>query len=56
MYTASGAVLRGMKVIVPLDVVSDVNTYMEQYVAYHFVSAPNIAGNVALTTVDMMKF
>ena len=33
MYAASEAVLRGMKVIVPLDVVSDVNTYMEQYVA-----------------------
>ena len=56
MYTASGAVIRGMKVIVPLDVVSDVNTYMEQYVAYNFMNAPNIAGNVTLTSVDMMKF
>jgi nicotinamidase-related amidase len=56
MYAASEAVLRGMKVIVPLDVVSDVNTYMEQYVAYHFISAPTIAGNVTLTSVDMMKF
>ena len=56
MYTASGAVLRGVKVIVPLDVISDVNTYMEQYVAYHFISAPIIAGNVTLTSVDMMKF
>ena len=45
-----------MKVIVPVDVVSDVNTYMEQYVAYNFMNAPNIAGNVTLTSVDMMKF
>jgi nicotinamidase-related amidase len=56
MYTASGAVLRGVKVIVPVDVISDVNTYMEQYVTYQFISAPIIAGNVTLTSVDMMKF
>jgi nicotinamidase-related amidase len=56
MYAVSGAVLRGMKVIAPLDVISDVNTYMEQYVAYHFISAPTIAGNVTLTSVDMIKF
>jgi nicotinamidase-related amidase len=56
MYTASGAVFRGMKVIAPLDVISDVNTYIEQYVAYHFMNAPLIAGNVTLTSVDMMKF
>jgi nicotinamidase-related amidase len=56
IYTASGAVLRGMKVIVPVDVVSDVNVYMEQYVAYHLMNAPIIAGNVTLTSVDMMKF
>jgi nicotinamidase-related amidase len=56
LYSASGAVLRGMKVIAPLDVISDVNTYMEQYVAYHFMNAPIIAGNVTLTSVDLMKF
>jgi nicotinamidase-related amidase len=56
LYTASGAVARGMKVIVPLDVVSDVNAYMEQYVAYHLMNAPMVAGNVTLTSVDMIKF
>jgi nicotinamidase-related amidase len=56
LYTGSGAVLRGMKVIAPVDVISDVNTYMEQYVAYHFLNAPLIAGNVTLTSVDMIKF
>jgi len=35
LYTASGAVLRGFNVIVPLDCVSAQNTYIEQYVAYH---------------------
>lgn len=56
MYAVSEAVLRGMKVIAPLDVISDANTYMEQYVAYHFISAPTIAGNVTLTSVDLIKF
>ena len=56
LYTTSEAVFRGMKVIAPLDVISDVNTYMEQYVAYHFMNAPIIAGKVTLTSVDMMKF
>lgn len=56
IYATSGAVLSGMKVIAPLDVISDANTYMEQYVAYHFISAPTIAGNVTLTSVDMIKF
>jgi nicotinamidase-related amidase len=56
LYTASGAVLRGMKAIAPVDVISDVNAYMEQYVAYHFAVAPLIAGNVTLTSVDRMKF
>jgi nicotinamidase-related amidase len=55
-YAISGAAVRGMKVIVPLDVVSDANTYMEQYVAYHFTTVPLIADNVTLTKVDMIKF
>jgi nicotinamidase-related amidase len=56
MYTASAAALRGMKVIVPVDVVSAENAYIEQYVAYNFASAPTISNNVTLTSVDMIKF
>jgi nicotinamidase-related amidase len=56
MYTASGAAFRGMNVIVPLDGMSAENTYIEQYVAYNFTSAPGVAGKVTLTSVDMVKF
>ena len=56
LYTASGAVLRGMKVLAPVDVIPDANLYIEQYVAYHFMNSPLVAGNVTLTAVNMMKF
>ena len=47
---------RGMKVLAPVDVTPDANLYIEQYVAYHFMNAPLVAGNVTLTAVNMMKF
>jgi nicotinamidase-related amidase len=56
MYTASAAALRGMKVIVPVDGMSAENAYIEQYVAYNFVSAPGVSNNVTLTSADMLKF
>ncbi len=56
MYTGSEAVLRGLKVIVPVDGMSAESTYIEQYVAYNFTSAPIISNNVTLTSIDMMKF
>jgi nicotinamidase-related amidase len=56
MYTASEAAFRGMNVIVPLDGISAENTYIEQYVAHNFTSAPGVAGKVTLTSVDMVKF
>src|SRR5258707_12217948 len=43
LHTASEAVLRGFKAVVPLDTMSAANAYIEQYVAYHFTSAPRIA-------------
>lgn len=56
LYTASEAVLRGMKVIVPVDGISAESRYIEQYVDYNFTSAPIIAKNVALTSVAKLKF
>jgi len=55
-YTASEAVLRGFNVIVPVDGVSAENTYIEQYVAYNFTSAPIISAKVTLTSTDMVNF
>jgi nicotinamidase-related amidase len=56
MYTASGAVLRGMKAIVPVDGMSANDAYPEQYVAWHLANAPVIGPNVTLTSFDMLQF
>ena len=56
MYTASGAVLRGMKVILPVDGMSANDPFPEQYVAWHMVNAPVIGPNVTLTKFDLLKF
>ena len=56
LYTASGAAMRGMKVIVPVDGVSAEATYMEQYVAWHLVNVPVISPAMTLTTIENVKF
>jgi nicotinamidase-related amidase len=56
LYTASGAALRGMKVIVPVDGMSAENTYAEQYVAWHLTNAPRVSSQVTLTTIGGIAF
>lgn len=55
LYTASAASLRGMKVIVPVDGMSD-TPYSEQYTAWHLANAPLVSRNVTLTRFDLLKF
>ena len=56
LYTASGAALRGIQVIVPVDGVSAENTYAEQYVAWHLLNAPRISTLVTLTKIDLIGY
>ena len=56
LYTASGAALRGMQVIVPVDGISAEVTYAEQYVAWHLSNAPRISTLVTLTKVDLIGY
>jgi nicotinamidase-related amidase len=57
LHTASEAVLRGFKAVVPVDTMSGENAYIEQYVAYHFISARGgIAAGTTLTRVGMVKY
>lgn len=56
LYTASGAAMRGMDVVVPVDGMSSVNPYAEQYVAWHLTHAPLVSKKVTLTRRDMIKF
>ena len=55
IYTASGAALRGFKVVVPVEGMSAENTYAEQYTAWHLVNAPLVSRQVTLTKTDMIQ-
>jgi nicotinamidase-related amidase len=56
LYTASGAAMRGFKVIIPVDGVSSDTAYSEQYVAWHLVNAPVISPAMTLTKIADVKF
>jgi len=56
LYTASGAALRGMKVVIPVDGMSAESLYAEQYVAWNLVNAPRISAETTLSRTDMIKF
>jgi nicotinamidase-related amidase len=56
LYTASGATLRGIKVLVAVDGVSAENTYAEQYTAWHLITAPLISTRVTLTKTPLINF
>jgi nicotinamidase-related amidase len=58
LYTSSTAALRGFNVVVPVDGMSGdgQNTYIEQYVAFNFTSAPIVSPKITLTKIDMIKF
>ena len=57
LFTASGAVLRGYNVIVPVDGIAGDDLYPEQFTAWNLVHAtPQFAKLVTLTRSDMIKF
>jgi nicotinamidase-related amidase len=56
LYTASGAALRGLQVIVPVDGSTAENTYIEQYTLVHLLGSPATVKRVTLTRMDMVQF
>ncbi len=56
LYTASGAALRGMSVVVPVDGMSSVSRYSDLTTAFTFADAPLVSKKVTLTKLDMVKF
>lgn len=55
LYTASGAALRGIQVIIPVDGMSAENVFAEQYVVWNMVNAPRISNITTLTRSDRIK-
>jgi isochorismate hydrolase len=56
LHTATGAAMRGLKVIVPVDGMSAGTLYAEQYTAWHLVNAPGSRRMTTLTRFDMIEF
>ena len=56
LHTASGAALRGLKVIVPADGISAETMYPEQYTLWHLLNAPRIGPQVTVTRTDLVSF
>ena len=57
LYTASEAVYRGFKAVVPVDGMSSENPYMEQYVAFQLLNLPGgPPGSMTLTRLDMIAY
>src|SRR5215510_4106072 len=56
LYTASGAALRGMNVIIPVDGMSAVDPYAEYSTVFTFMNAPGVSAKTTLTKSDMIKF
>ena len=56
LHTATGASMRGFRVIVPVDGMSAGELYAEQYTAWHLLNAPGTRRNTTLTKFDMIGF
>jgi nicotinamidase-related amidase len=56
LYTGSGAAVRGMKVIVPVDGMSAEATFFELSTAWLFANGPGFGSRVTLTKIDLIKF
>ncbi len=56
LYTGSGAALRGMKVIVPVDGMSAINPIAEYSTVLEFQTAPTVSQATTLTRSNMIKF
>jgi hypothetical protein len=56
LHTATGAAMRGYRVIVPVDGMSAAELYAEQYTAWHLINAPGSRRNTTLTRFDMIEF
>jgi nicotinamidase-related amidase len=56
LYTASGAAVRGLKVIVPVDGLSAKDLYAEQLTVWQLAHGPGFGNLVTITKSDMIKF
>jgi len=56
LFTANSAALRGLNVIVPVDGLSAVDPFVEQFTVVHMATGPAISAKATLTRSDMITF
>jgi nicotinamidase-related amidase len=56
LYTASGAALRGVKIVIPVDGMSGRDLFEEQLTAWQLAHGPGFANLVTMTRGDMITF
>jgi len=56
LYTATGAALRGLKVVVPVDGLSAKEPFEEQLTVWQLAHGPGFGNLVTITKSDMIKF
>ncbi|WP_265333536.1 cysteine hydrolase [Paenibacillus guangzhouensis] len=56
LHTATAAAFRGFHVVVPVDGMSAVNPYAEQYTAWHMLNSPGTRNQAVLTKTDFIVF
>ena len=56
LHTATGASLRGLKVIVPVDGISAADLYPEQYTAWDLVNGPGTRRQTTITRFNLIQY
>jgi len=56
LYTASGAALRGMNVIVPVDAISADSLFPELYVVWNLVNAPRVSAKTVISKSGLLTY
>lgn len=54
LHTATGAALRDLRVVVPVDCISSSDRYPEQYTVWHLANAPGSRRHVLLSRSDLI--
>ena len=56
LNTATGAALRGLNVVVPVDGMTSATLYAEQYTAWHLLNSPGTRNHTTLTLFRLLAF
>ena len=54
LHTAVGAAMRGMQVVIPVDGMSAIDPYAEQYTAWHMMNGPGTRNRATLTRFSLI--